>query len=394
MPIANQRQPRLIGRAFLVVSFASVAYFLSVGMVLPVLPLFVTGPMAGTSFDVGLVAGVFSISAVILRPLAGSLGDRIGRRVLVLGGGLVAAASIAGYALTSSLPAIVALRLLNGVGEAFFFTGAATAIADLAPESRRGEAVSFFSLAVFVGIGLGPLLGESLLEATSFSTTWIASGAMAGLAVLLALPMPDTKPFRDFEVSRLRLLNSKALLPGTVLALMIWGFAGFSSFVPLFAREIGMAGSRVVFFCYALVIIAIRSVGARIPDVLGARRTAAISAVLSAAGLVLIGGADAGGSLLASVALFAAGQALCFPAVLTLALERASPADRSSVIGTFTAFFDVAFGVGPLTLGVVAELAGIRSVFWASAAVALAGLAVLATAFGRPGSRVGSDLSI
>ena len=353
-------------------------------MVLPVLPLFVTGPMGGTSFDVGLVAGAFSISAVLLRPVAGGLGDRIGRRALLLGGGLVAALSIAGYALTSSVMPIVALRLLNGVGEAFFFTAAATTIADIAPESRRGEAMSFFSLAVFLGIGVGPLLGESLLGATSFSTTWMASGAMAALAVVLAFPMPDTRPPGGTHADGFRLLNSKGLLPGTVLALLIWGFAGFSSFVQLFAREIGMSGSRFVFFCYALVIVVIRSVGARIPDVLGARRTAAISAVLSAVGLVLLGNATSGVSLLPSVTLFAAGQALCFPAVLSLALERASAADRGSVIGTFTAFFDVAFGLGPLTLGMVAEQAGTRSVFWVSAAVAVAGLAVLLTAFRPP----------
>jgi MFS family permease len=376
---ASPKRERLVTPQFLLISLSCLAYFVSIGMIIPVLPLFVTGPMAGSEFDVGLVAGVFSVSAILLRPVAGRLGDRKGRRLLVLGGGAIAAVSIFGYTLAESLPAIGLLRLLNGFGEAFFFTGAATAIADIAPEARRGEAVSFFSLAVFLGIGLGPLLGETVLEAGSFSTVWIGSGLLATLAVVIALKMPDPKLEDSPETAPFRLLHPKAVLPGIILALTIWGFAGFSSFVPLFARQIGMGGSRFVFLTYAVVIILIRSFGARIPDILGARRSATISTLVSAVGLVLMGTATEPWVLFLATGIFGVGQALCFPALISLALAGAVQSERSSVIGSFTAFVDVAFGVGPLTLGVVAEYAGLRSVFWVSAALAMVALAVLTT---------------
>ncbi|HEX2052779.1 MAG TPA: MFS transporter [Actinomycetota bacterium] len=383
---ARAPRERLVTPAFLIVSFACVAYFISIGMVLPVLPRFVTGPLGGSEFHVGLVAGIFSVSAVLLRPLAGHLGDRRGRRPLVLGGGALAAVSILGYGLASNIVLIVALRLLNGVGEAFFFTGAATAIADIAPEARRGEAVSFFSLAVFAGIGLGPLAGEALLERADFGAVWIAAGLLAALAVVIAFRMPDARSDTPAESHSFKLLHPKAVLPGSVLALLIWGFAGFSAFMPLLALSIGMEGSRFVFLTYAAVIIVIRSAGARIPDLLGPGRTATVAAILSGIGLVVIGFARGEPALFASAALFATGQALCFPALLSLALAGVSASERSSVIGSFTAFFDVAFGAGPLTLGVVAELGGLRSVFWVSAAMALVGLTVLRSSrlAGRP----------
>jgi MFS family permease len=383
------KRERLVTPQFLLISFSCLAYFVSIGMIIPVLPLFVTGPLGGSEFDVGLVAGVFSVSAILLRPVAGRLGDSRGRRLLVLGGGAIAAVSIFGYTLADSLPAIGLLRLLNGVGEAFFFTGAATAIADIAPEARRGEAVSYFSLALFLGIGLGPLIGETLLEAGSFTWVWTGSAVLATLAVLIALKMPDPKLEDSPETAPFRLLHPKAVLPGIILALTIWGFAGFSAFVPLFARQIGMAGSRFVFLTYSVVIILIRSFGARIPDILGARRSATISALVSATGLVLIGTATEPWVLFLSTAVFGVGQALCFPALITLALAGATASERSSVIGSFTAFVDVAFGVGPLTLGVVAELAGVRSVFWVSAALAMVVLVVLTT---RLPARAGTSL--
>ena len=54
------------------------------------------------------------------------------------------------------------------------------------------------------------------------------------------------------------------------------------------------------------------------------------------------------------------------------------PADRSSVVGTFTAFADVGFAVGAVSLGVVADAAGYGGVFLTAAAASLAGLFVLA----------------
>lgn len=334
----------------------------------------------------GLVAGVFSLAAVTLRPFAGRIGDSRGRRILVLGGGTIAALSILGYSLSTSVLFIVLLRILNGVGEAFFFTGAATTIADIAPESRRGEAVSLFSLSLFVGLGVGPLIGEILLEESGYSAVWTAAGMMAALAVLVATRMPDLHPEKVVGAVPARFLHRKAVLPGIVLTLLVWGFAGFSSFIPLFALEIGMPGSRYVFLTYACVIVVIRSFGARIPDVFGARRIAATSGAFSAAGLALIAMTDTQWGLFVSAAVFGVGQALCLPALLSLAIAGTTPSERSSVIGSFTAFIDVAFGLGPLSLGFVAQVAGIRGVFWASAAMAVAGLAVLGTFLRAPGA--------
>src|ERR687892_1364242 len=189
---------RLITPAFITVGIASLAYFTADGLLLPAVPLYVEGPLGGGDVAVGLTVGAFSVTALVLRPWAGRLGDRRGRRLLMVVGGATVGASVAGYAATSSVPALVVLRLLSGVGEAFFFTGAAAAITDMAPEERRGEAVSFFSLALYVGIGVGPLLGEASIDSFGFGPTWLFGGALGLAAAALALAVPETRP-RDGE---------------------------------------------------------------------------------------------------------------------------------------------------------------------------------------------------
>ncbi len=62
---------------------------------------------------------------------------------------------------------------------------------------------------------------------------------------------------------------------------------------------------------------------------------------------------------------------------MTLAMVGAPPSQRGSVAGTFSAFIDLGFGLGPITLGVIAAHFGYADAFLASGLVALAGLALL-----------------
>jgi predicted MFS family arabinose efflux permease len=124
-------------------------------------------------------------------------------------------------------------------------------------------------------------------------------------------------------------------------------------------------------------VVVIRSVGARIPDVLGPERTSRISLLSSAAGLAIVAMWGTPAGLLVGTSVFAVGSALAFPGLMLLALRGTSPGERGSVVGTFTAFVDLGFGVGPALLGVVAEAAGYGGAFAAASAVAVGGLALL-----------------
>ena len=132
-------------------------------MLLPVVPLFVKDELGGNNVAVGVVVGAFAVGAVLLRPFAGRIGDRMGRRVLIVGGAVIVGAAGLLYILASGVVSLVVVRVLAGIGEAAFFVGAASMITDLSPESRRGEAISYWSVAVYGGLAFGPLLGNVML---------------------------------------------------------------------------------------------------------------------------------------------------------------------------------------------------------------------------------------
>jgi MFS family permease len=381
-------RPVLLTPAFVTVTLAALAYFTGDGVLVPALPRYVVGPLGAGNVAIGLVVGAFSVSAFFLRPWVGGLGDRWGRRPLMLVGASLFAASVLAYPLASSPAALAALRLLTGAGEAFFFVGAVTAVFDLAPPERRGEAMSIASLALYVGIGLGPLVGELAIERVGFAAAWVLAATAALTALVLVLRVPDTRPLDAAgeppgAAPRHRLVHRAGLLPGLVLLTSILGMAGFLTFVPLYAIDIGMDGSRVVLLVFAGIVVGIRSVGARIPDQLGAARATRMALALSAAGLALMGIWRSPAGLLAGAAVLAVGIALLTPAVMALAVEGVAPGERASVIGTTSAFLDLAFGLGPAMLGFVAAALGRPGTFLAGAAVAAVGwVLVVATRLG------------
>ena len=359
-------------------TFASAFFvFLAIGMLLPVLPLYARGPLGEGDLGVGLAVGMSSPTALVFQPLAGRLGDRRGRRLLIVAGSLVMAVSIAGYTLVGTLGALVLLRLLTGIGEALVFVGTGTVVADLAPAHRRGEALSLYTIGFWSALAIGPVLGEALLGGDRFDAVWVAAASAALLGALAGLALPETRP-ETTEASSGKLLHPAAIRPGLVLVSAVVGFAGFNAFVALYARELGLDGAAPLFVVFAVVVVTIRVLGRRIPDRLGPRRASSVALVLLASGLLVVGLWSSAVGLYAGVVIFAAGQALAFPSLMTLAIADAPVADRSSVVGTFTAFADVGFAVGAISLGAVADAAGYEGVFLTAAAASLAGLFVLA----------------
>jgi len=355
---------RLLTKPFVLTMLTEFALCLSVGMLLAVVPVYADDALGVGSFGVALAVAAVSPMVLVCQPLAGRYADRNGRRALVIAGGAVAALSVAGYVVANSLALLVALRLLNGAGEALVLVGAATMVTDLAPEHRRGEALSIFSLGLWGGLALGPLLGELVLGDDRFDAVWLVAAGCCLVAALIGLVLPETAPAKvEAKVPAGRLIHPAAIGPGLVLTFTVLGFAGLGTFGALYARDLGLNGAGSVFLLFSLVVVATRVLARRVPDRLGPKRTSRIALTLIAAGLFTIGLWNVPAGLFVGTVVVAFGHALAFPSLMTLAVNAAPAGERSSVVGTFSAFTELGFLVGALSLGAVASAAGYDGVF-------------------------------
>ncbi len=362
--------------AFIALSLAELAYFTAAGLTIPITPLFAYGPLGADAAGVGVVVGAFSVTALVLRPYAGRATDRWGRRPPLIAGALVCAAVLAAHLLVADLVTLVALRLLLGVAEAFFFVAGIAALADLAPPGRTGEAISFNSLALYLGIALGPLLGHVLLHATGFTGAWLGGALLALVAGVVAWRLPETsrpadRPRGTEPPAAGRILHRAAIAPSLVLFAAIVGMGGFFAFVAIHATEdLGLDGTGGVLLLFGLVVVATRIVFAKLPDRVPPFRLGAFALALCAAGLAVAGAFASLAGLLVGAALLAVGVAFTTPAVFAAIFSRVPASERGAASGTATLFIDLGFGGGPMLLGIVAGLAGIPAAFLVAACVA------------------------
>lgn len=381
-PVPKQTSERLLTLPFVTVVTSGLFYFMSLGMQLPTVPKFIKGELGGSELAVGVIVGSFSIGAVTIRPIAGRLGDSGGRRPLVIVGALLVSASVLLYSLIGSEVMLFAARLLGGVGEAAFFVGAGTMVTDLAPADRRGEAISYWSVAVYGGLAMGPTLGEFVLAGDHYGRVWVVAATLSLMAALVGLVTNETA---DLETKHepAPLINRNAIGPGTVLFLGMISMSGFAAFVPLYVSDIGMQDSAMVFLLYGSTVLLVRVLGAKIPDRLGTLLSGTIAMVLSATGLIVVAVTGNPAGLYVGTLVFSIGMSLLYPAMLTMALIGVPDSERGSAVGTISSFFDLAQGIGAAVLGLSVAVAGFQMAFITAAVFMLIGLALLRTVF-RP----------
>jgi len=365
--------------AFIALTLSDLAYFTASGALIGVTPFFVTGPLEAGPAAVGLTFGAFSVSTLVLRPLAGRWTDRHGRRPLLIGGAGLFAVLVLGHLLVDDLVWLLALRLLMGMAEALYFVAGFAALADLAPPGRAGEALSYNSLALFAGIATGPIIGQALLDLGGFRLVWAGIGLLLVLAAVLATRVPETHIPAAGQVPPAPLIHRAALVPGLGLFTGVTAMAGFLAFAVLHAAEVGLDLWSVTLGVYGVVVVTCRIVFAKVPDRAPPMRLAAASLGATALGLLITASVPAAWTLFLGAAVLAVGTAFLTPAIFAAIFSRVPESQRGSAAGTASVFLDLGFSGGPVVFGLVAAATSIPGAFVAGAAVAAGGSALLAS---------------
>lgn len=352
---------------------ATLANFLAQGMYFAAIPLYVSQELAGSRAAVGLSVGAFSISAVLLRPSIGRGIDHRGRKPYLLGGLALLAASGPAFFLAGAIPAVVAIRLVQGVAGGAFYTTAAAVATDLAPPEKRASAIAKFSLFLYSGFAAGPALGEYLIRMSGFPAAWFTAGGLAVVGAVLVSRLQESgtevmAQRAEMGRPRRRFLHPAAVGPGLVLATAAVGFASITAFSPLYAREIGMSSSGALYTVFAGAVIGVRLVSLRLLDVHARTAIALPGLALGAAGLATLALFPRPTTAFVGVAAFGAGFALIFPSLMAFTVDRVPEHERGEALGSFTAFMDMGAGAGGYLVGFVADRAGFQ---WGYATPAL-----------------------
>lgn len=392
-------EQRLVTLPFLLLMVASFFGYGSFYMTLPVLPGHVLA-LGGGEGQIGLIIGVFSATALLVRPWSGWLSDRVGAAAVLMMGGAGMTLAAAAYMAADSVGTVLVVRILHGLAWGLFTASAATLAAQLAPADRRGAAMGLFGLSGSAGLALGPVSGTALGPAV-FASSAVAAGLGLGLSICLAANRRRAdRRGGEAVVAGVQgapvlseLISRPALLPAGVMLAHMCTYGAVVSFMPLLTDQRSLGGSGWFFSTYAVALFVFRSYAGHLSDRFGRLAVIGPGLLLGAAALTLMSLAATPVTLGVAAVIYAGAMAAIQPVALAWATDRAEPGRRGAAVSTVIATQDLGISSGSLLAGLAAGQFGLTALFAGAAAVALAGIGpvILTARRGRAAGAEGSS---
>ncbi len=317
--------------------------------------------------EVGRIVGATALAAIAIRPLVGRAMDRRGRRPVVLFGNAVHVVALLLYLTVDHIgPWLYAVRILHGFGEALLFAATFTIAADLVPAERRTEGLALFGVSGLLPIAVGGVLGDFLLSRFAFESIFLAALGLGALALLLALPLPETvtPAAAEHHLPFLTSLRQRDLIPIWWITLVFsLALTAYFTFLRLYIDESGIGSMGGFFGAYATTAVLLRLFAGWLPDRIGLKRVLYPAMLVFATGLLLLAAAHSATAVVVAGVFCGAGHGYGFPILFALCFSRARPAARGTAAVIFTGLFDVGILAGAPVLGWVANQFGYPTMF-------------------------------
>lgn len=390
-PAARDQRADTIALARLTV--AVFLTFMTIGLPLPVIPLYVGHALGLGNVLVGVAVGIQFLATIVTRGIAGREVDHQGARPVMLRGMIFCALSGLALILSAELPlsdvmrlaVLVVGRLVLGFGESQLVVGMFGWGIGTVGQPRSGTVLAWTGMAMYGAIGAAAPIGFWLYGEGGLALVGGVVIVLPALAALLCRGVPGVEPHRGERRSFLSVIGL-IWQPGLGVFLQGVGFAAIGAFVSLDFAARNWSGTGAALSCFGAAFVLVRILCGRLPDRIGGMRVAIASLAVEAIGQTLLFAAPVASVALLGAAITGAGCSMVFPAFGVEVVKRVSAEVRGTALGGFAAFQDLAYGLtGPIT-GIAATAFGYPSVFATGAGCAVLGLVIaIAMACGKLG---------
>lgn len=382
---------------------ASVALMMTgFGIIMPIIPRRLAEFGAGVE-ALGIMTMAFALTQMIASPIAGGLADRLGRKPMILVALIAFVLANLAYLVANSAAAFIIIRAVAGGFTAGLFPAAMGVVADIVPEKERARWIGIVMGGYGAGFVFGPVLGGLLYDSWGYSSPFLASAAMALLALIAAFVLvPETRPAAVRRRDALRLRREQAItqapdpsvwdiLPRPLyffLALMLVDFIGNFAFAYVEPQMVfyiyntldwTTAQFGLVVGGYGLAMMLGQVFLGQVSDRFGRKPVIVAGTALNLLlypGMAFIGDFWTlfGVSVLAGL-----GMALLSPALSALYLDITQPQYRSRILGIKGSVLSLGGVLGPLLVAVAARFLTPQEIFLSAAGLMV--ISILAAIF-------------
>ncbi|MEV0679393.1 MFS transporter [Actinosynnema sp. NPDC050436] len=316
----------------------------------------------------GLLLAVYDGAEVVLKPVFGSLADRVGPRPVLLGGLVAFALASAAFVVAgeAGAGAVAVARLGQGAAAAAFSPAAGALVARLTPAEGHGRAFGGYGAWKGLGYTLGPLLGGVLTAVGGYPLLF---AVLAGLALAVAgwalLAVPAAPPLPRARQTLLdlarRLAHPGFLRPTAALAAATAALAVGVGFLPVHTAAAGPVATGIAVSALAAAAALVQPWAGRARDAGRLRDGAGMAAglLLAAAGYGVAGLLPGLAATLVAAVAIGAGAGLVTPLGFA-ALAAATPPERlGQTMGSAEVGRELGDAGGPLLVGGIAVVVGL-----------------------------------
>ena len=367
---------KILTREFVLIFFAQFTLSSVFHILIPTLPIYLSRLGSGET-EIGVLIGSFGVSSLLFRPFVGRALIKIPERSFMIIGALLFALTSSAYLFAPPFWPFLMVRVFQGIGLAFFNTAAFTLIANISPETHRGQSLSYFFLAQNISLALAPAMGMLLINHFSFALLfWVCLGvSLSSLFITYQLGKRQIPPVADSPHGGGLFLNGKAL-PTSIVSFcfyFIWG--GMATFFPLYAIKNGVTNPGLFFTALSILLILSRALGGRILDLYSKEKVIFYFFSICVLSVIVLALSRTLPMFILAGVIWGVGAGLFNPAIMAYTLDRAGSSSRGPAMGTYTAFSDLGVSLGPATMGIIIPFTGYPTMFLCLALVGVINLA-------------------
>lgn len=374
---------RIWNRNFTLITLSNCLTILSYMMLSATYPLYLVN--LGYAQDlIGLMVGVFTVTAMLVRPLTGSKLDTGNRKRIYFAGQMIAAVCFIAYPFADSIGFMSVVRMLHGVCVGITTTAANTIVTEFVPGSKMGEGLGYFGFGLVFSSAVGPALGLYLMESYGslalflVSSAIIAAGGIIGLWIIYTKRQQTVKTPASAE--RLwkadKIFERKAVRSAIVTMLACMPFYVASTFITIYAKEKQVDNIGLYFTVFALTLLVSRPLAGRMVDRIGYTAVFVPGAFCIGFSMVIIYFASSLWHFLVAAVCLSLGVGSVQNSLQTLAVKSSPEHRRGVALSTFFIGTDLSFLLGSTVGGIAAKNAGYDNMFLLSMVPVLIGLVV------------------
>ena len=250
---------KLFTPGFCYILAANFLLFFAFYLLLPVLPFYLKEEFQSGKSMIGFILSCYAVACLCVRPFSGYMLDTFSRKPFYLLSYFIFTIIFGGYMLTGVMAVFLGLRIVHGAAFGMVSVAGNTLVIDIMPSSRRGEGLGYYGLANNIAMSFGPMTGLFMHTVYSYETIFTCSLLSGSLGMLMAslVKTPRKPPVKREPLSWDRFLLLKGIPAGISLLLLSIPYGMTTSYVAMYADEIGIQVSSGLYFTFMAIGLAV-----------------------------------------------------------------------------------------------------------------------------------------